>query len=150
MFSKLNFKEHGFTLIEVMIVVGIIGILASIAIPSYQESVRKSRRSDAQAALVNLENFMERIFTENGTYNVDLDGDGANINNDEADEFPFVVSPQTGTVFYNLSLTAVGATTFTLQAVPVAGGSQAADSCGTMTLTQAGVRTNTGINNNCW
>ena len=143
-------KRNGFTLIELMIVVAIVGILSAVAYPSYQESVRKSRRSDAQGDLAQLANFMERLFTENNFYNVDLDGDGANIGNDEADEFPFVVSPQTGTAFYNLSLAAVTATTFTLQAVPIVGGPQAADSCGTMTLTQAGVRTNTGANNNCW
>ncbi|MBT5967504.1 MAG: prepilin-type N-terminal cleavage/methylation domain-containing protein, partial [Gammaproteobacteria bacterium] len=50
----------GFTIIELMITVAIIGILASIAYPSYQESVYKSRRADGKGALLGLANAMER------------------------------------------------------------------------------------------
>ena len=52
--------SSGFTLIEVMIVVALIALLATIAMPSYQDSIRKSRRADAKAALVQLAQFMER------------------------------------------------------------------------------------------
>ena len=58
----LNTK--GFTLIELMIAVAIVGILAGIAYPSYQDSVRKSRRADAQGALLGFANAMERYFTQ--------------------------------------------------------------------------------------
>jgi type IV pilus assembly protein PilE len=61
-------KETGFTLIELMIAVAVVGILASIAYPSYIDHVRKSRRADAQGALMGLSNAMERFFTQNSTY----------------------------------------------------------------------------------
>ena len=50
-------KNSGFNLIELMIVVVIIGIIASIAYPSYQSSMTKTRRSDGQAALLDIMNF---------------------------------------------------------------------------------------------
>jgi type IV pilus assembly protein PilE len=58
----------GFTLIELMIVVAVIGILSAIAYPSYTEYVLKGRRAEARAALVDLMQQQERYFTQNGTY----------------------------------------------------------------------------------
>lgn len=65
---KLYKKSSGFTLIELMIAVAIIGILAAIAYPSYQEQVRKSRRSDAMTALSTAAAMQERWFTEHSSY----------------------------------------------------------------------------------
>lgn len=65
MVSKFS---RGFTLIELMVVVAVIGILASIAYPSYQEYVRKSRRAEGRTALLELLQQQERYMTQNNTY----------------------------------------------------------------------------------
>lgn len=61
-------SEAGFTLVELMIVVAIVGILAAIAYPSYIDSVRKGRRAEGRAAIANLLQQQERFFTQNNRY----------------------------------------------------------------------------------
>ena len=127
-------KAHGFTLIELMVVVAVVAILAAIAIPSYQEQVRKSRRGQAQADLVELAQRAERFHTVNNSYA----GFWASVPSAHQ------VSPRDGgTAFYNLSMNIpVGnANAFVLSAVPIAGTAQANDRCGTMTINQAGMKT---------
>lgn len=66
--SQHQSSEAGFSLIELMIVVVIVGILASVALPSYREHVQKTRRADGQKELVTWANALERYFSVNGTY----------------------------------------------------------------------------------
>ena len=61
-------QQRGFTLIEVMIVVVIVAILAAVAIPSYQDSVRKTRRADAKEALTRIAALQERYFFTHNAY----------------------------------------------------------------------------------
>ncbi len=61
-------SNHGFTLIELMITVAVIGILAAIAFPSYQNSIRKGKRAEGRAALTELLLQQERYMTQNNTY----------------------------------------------------------------------------------
>jgi prepilin-type N-terminal cleavage/methylation domain len=134
-------RTKGFTLIELMIVVVIIGILATIAYPSYQRYVQDSRRSDARANLLQLAQFMERYYTANGRY-VDAAGDPPDL--------PFTEAPRDGnTKFYDLQLQNVDAQNYTLQAVPK--GAMAGDRCGTLSVDQAGVKgASAGNVSDCW
>ncbi|GGE74046.1 type IV pilin [Streptosporangium jomthongense] len=136
--SDNNRREAGFTLIELMIVVAIIGIIAAIAYPSYQDNVRKTRRATAQADLMELAQWMERQYA----------GDFSYLEGGNQPTLPFTQSPRNGTAFYNFSFNGtVTANAFTVQAVPA--GDQANDGCGTLRLTQAGVKTSTS-GSNCW
>lgn len=127
---------RGFTLIELMITVAVVAILAAVAIPSYSEHVRKSRRAQAKADLVELAQQLERFHTVQNTYS------GMTL--------PFTQSPRDGKSYYTLSLSgAATSSAFTLQAVPGTG--QDKDKCGTLTLDQAGRKTPTAAKvAGCW
>ena len=154
--------SNGFTLIELMIVVAIVGILAAIAFPSYTEQVRKTRRADATGALLGLAGVLERKYTENGNYCDSGGAGGANTcglagtNDTGTPTIYSATSPvDGGTAAYNLSINAMNAagTTYTLHATRT--GPQAGDKCGTLTLTQDGTRGITGqasgiTVNDCW
>lgn len=129
-------KNKGFTLIELMVVLAIIAILASIAFPSYQSSVRESRRADAFAGLTRMADMQERFYLQNRTYTMD-----------EAS----VGGANTVEGYYTLSVTAADANTYTLQAEVVAGGPQVGDfeggtDCQILTMTSAGLKTPAA----CW
>ena len=120
-------KARGFTLIELMIVVAVIAIVAAIAIPSYQESVRKSRRGQAKADLVEAATLAERYRTVNNRYT------GFALAED--------VSPSAGTAYYDLAIDiSDDGSTFIATAAPVAGTTQQVDRCGTLAINQAGAR----------
>jgi type IV pilus assembly protein PilE len=136
-------RRRGFTLIEVMIVVVMIALLAAVALPSYQATIRKGRRAEARAALVTAAQLMERYATEHGA-------SGYSTATISTVPGPTVVTkPVTDNGYYQLSLTNLAATTFTLRAAPQ--GAQAADDCATFTLDERGVRGVSGTTRtDCW
>lgn len=110
----------GFTLIELMIVVAVVAILAAIALPAYNEQVRKSRRSEAIAAVGQVQLAMERWRADNPTY----------ANPSGAATYPTLpASP-----FYTYALGGQGPTAYTITATPA--GAQAGDRCGNLTASQ--------------
>ncbi|CAG7857641.1 hypothetical protein MCAMS1_02543 [biofilm metagenome] len=135
----------GFTLIELMVAVAIVGILAAIAIPSYQDSVRKSRRSDAEGALTGFANAMERHFTATNSYCDAADATGAVVagcggaGQDAGEPLGNIYSAPAATrQFYTFTIVNPTDSSFTLLATPVNGSSQATD--GSLQLWNTGRR----------
>ncbi|UVE18493.1 prepilin-type N-terminal cleavage/methylation domain-containing protein [Pseudomonas sp. LS44] len=128
-------STRGFTLIEMMITVAIIGILAAIAYPSYQEYVLRGNRTEGQALLNDAAARQERYYAQNNTYadtTAKLGYSSANSAN----------------TLYVLSISNASATAYTLTAT-----AQRTDSkCGNLSLNQAGTKGETGSGSatDCW
>lgn len=126
-------KETGFTLIELMMVILIIGILSAIAIPNYQGYLRRTTCEDAKATLIGAANVLERFRAQNNTYvNPPLAASG------------YTQSPVDGAAQFTIAVNPAATTTtsYLLTATPTATGRLAGR--GTLTLTSAGVRAATG------
>lgn len=136
--------HRGFTLIELLVAVAIAGILMAIAYPSYMSQVRKSRRSDAVAALARVQQAQERWRANNTTY-------ASSITNLATLETGLTSTSEKG--YYSIATAVVAATAssaYTITATAISGSSQASDSgCTTLTVTVAsGTTTNTPTS--CW
>lgn len=118
---------QGFTLIELMIVVVIVGILAAVAVPSYQNHVIKSNRAAAQAFMVDVENRQKQYLLDARSYAPDV----ATLS---------MAAPADVSKNYTLSIAVTAAPpAFTITATPIAGTRQASD--GALTLDSSGAKT---------
>jgi type IV pilus assembly protein PilE len=128
-------SNRGFTLIEIMIVIAIIGIVLTISIPSYNEYVKKGRRAEVVALLSEQAQSLERFYTKNNVYTG-------------------ITGLSAGNDFYTLTPT-ITDQTFLLTAARKTGTAMATDKCGDFTLTNTGVRSmnnaTTGLTTkDCW
>jgi len=135
-------SQAGFTLIELMIVVVVIGILAAVAYPSYQDYVRRGKRSDAQQ-------FMSEVSLRQGQYILDaraytdkMGSGGLNMSRTGYTCDDTATPPKCTSSLYTFTVSVDNAATppsYDIQAVPTSGTPQASD--GTMHLTSAGSKT---------
>lgn len=139
-------RQAGFTLIEVLIVVGIIGLLAAIAIPNYTSSLVKGRRAQAASCLQEHAQFMERYYTTNLAY----DQTAAGV----ANTLPGLgcTTENRLNTYYTFSLPTLTARTYTVTATPIGSQLTADAVCKALSINQAGARsiTGTGSVTNCF
>lgn len=141
-----NRHERGMTLIELMIVVVVVAILASIAIPSYRSSVIRSGRSEAQTALLQVQTAQEKFYLQNNAY-------AASVTAAPPGGLGLTGTSESGTYDIAVALGAGGAAqSFIATATPVIGRGQDQDTqCVQLTINESGVRTATpGGVAKCW
>ncbi len=124
-------RSSGFTLIELMITVAVIGILAAVAYPSYNDYLIRATRSAAQSFMLDVSNKEEQYLLDARIY--------AAVANNAGFSTLGLTVPVEVSRFYNLTVASVTASTYTIQAAPIAGTRQASDS--TLGLTNAGTKT---------
>lgn len=134
--------QQGFTLIELMIVVAIVGVLAAVAYPSYSEHVRKTNRVDAKTALMRFSQMQESYFVQNLSYaqNLTTGADGLGLGTTVTSEEGFYTITMTSKKADD-SACAAGETCTKYELIATAGGRQADDdACDAFTINHLGVR----------
>ncbi len=128
----------GFTLVEVLIVSVLVAVIAAIALPAYQQQVRKGRRAEGRAMLVDIVNREHRFFADNNSYTTDITGD-------------LSFNPaQSENGHYALAVTSIGGTGQMLLTATPQGGQADDAECAAFTLSTTGAKAATGGGDKCW
>ena len=138
MTSMPSSRPHGFSLIELMVVLAIVGLLMAVAVPQYQTYVRRAHRVQAMATLLEAASWLERMATAQGRYPTDAATGGPGLPQ------ALRTSPQG---HYAITLISTNGQDFTLTATPQ--GDQTQDRCGVLTLTHQGEQAAEG-GTPCW
>jgi len=143
-------KQHGITLLELMIVVTIVAIISSVAYPSYMRYVVNTKRSAATSALLRIADRQQQFFMDSKTYADDLTDLGFTTN-------PYVITDDgratvagDSDAVYTIALSNVAATTYTITATPLHGQLARDTKCGSLTLNQTGQRAASTGSDGCW
>jgi type IV pilus assembly protein PilE len=142
--SDRQYRQAGFSLVELLVVLVIMGVLSALALPGYSRFVQRGNRTEVMAALLEAQHFMGRYYSANGQYL------------SPANAVPMLPQrlqriPIQGTVRYQLSVREATLNTYQLQSVPE--GSMAGDVCGNLTINQTGLRgvlNSTNSVSECW
>jgi type IV pilus assembly protein PilE len=148
--NRLN-GARGFTLMELIITMVIIGILAVVAIPQYSEYINRSRRAEAQAFLLEVAARQQHFLVDRRQYNAFKSGELNNVEELPAAGGLGMRRPANMATYYDVTSTVDNTTnppTFTIAAAPK--GSQSGERCGTMTVDQAGERRTSTNATGCW
>lgn len=131
-------KSRGFTLIELMIVIAIVGIIVATALPSYTSYIARGKRADARAQLSLVAQFMNKFYTANDSYSVDRGGNALALGSIPANLRDSPAGSSTPSYQLNFSSSVFSATAFTLVYAPV--NNMVGDKCGSFTLDNTGAR----------
>jgi type IV pilus assembly protein PilE len=145
-------RSAGFTLVELMVVVVVVAILATIALPSYQASVRKSRRTEVKTALLDLAGREERFMATNGSYTTSLSQLGWSSSTTSSGYYTIVTPTVTAGAAATLTASATPSTF--LLAATTAGVQTKDTSCTKFTVDQAGNQlsydSSSAVSTGCW
>lgn len=143
MLAAKNLK--GFTMIELMVVIAVLGILLAIAVPNYMDYVTRARRAEAQSDMLQIRLGMEKWRANKASYRSDATASSVGVATTNTPANAGFAGTNT---YYTYSINPAGDNTYTINAVPQ--GTQLArdTTCGTLTLNQSGAKT--PATNNCW
>ena len=143
-------RSAGFTMIELMIVVVIIGILAAMGYPSYRGYIVRTQRGVAKSTMTQVLDRQAQFFVDNKAFATDLTNLGFGTNPFAIDRKGKEITTSSTDRTYNIQLSGASATSFTLQAVHQLKQATEDSACGTLSITNEGVRTASGSGTKCW